>query len=231
MKHSIKALVTTALLVSVNAVSAGVINFIGLTETGGYGESAWTSLNLSSGGANVAITGHATNDNDSQQYAYLDWGTAGLGACKDVVSASKVNIKNPSAATKKNNNCAPSSDDNVTDKEYLRFVFDTNVVISKIWFNNNHDGMFNSDKNSSDLTDKVNINGSLFSVKTGYANGANGIGSFNVAANTAFDVKYYNEEFYISAIEFSKVKVPEPSAILLFGLGLLGLVAARRVKQ
>ena len=224
MKYSIKALAATAILVSANTVSAGVIDFIALTETGGYGESAWTSLNLSSGGANVAISGRASNDNDSQQYAYLDWGNAGLGACKDVVTASKVDKKNPSAATKKSNNCAPSSDDNVTSSEYLRFIFDTNVVITKIWFNNNHDGGF-------DAADKVNINGSLFSVKTGYANGANGIGSFNVAANTAFDVKYHNEEFYISAIEFSKVKVPEPSTILLFGLGLLGLVGARRIKQ
>ncbi|HOY22267.1 MAG TPA: PEP-CTERM sorting domain-containing protein [Cellvibrio sp.] len=221
MKYSIKALAATAMLVSANTVSAGVIDFIALTQTGGYGESAWSSLNLSSGGANVAISGHATNDNDSRQYAYLDWGNAGLGACKDVVTASKVDKKNAGSSS---NNCAPSSDDNVTTSEYLRFIFDTNVVITKIWFNNNHDGGFDS-------TDKVNINGNLFSVNTGYANGINGIGSFNVAANTAFDVKYHNEEFYISAIEFSKVKVPEPSTILLFGLGLLGLVGARRVKQ
>jgi hypothetical protein len=221
MKHSIKTLFGAALLTSTQLVNAGVIDFISLTETGGYGEGAWTSLNLSTGGANVAITGNATNDNDNQQYAYLDWGTAGLGSCKDALNNTLVDKLHPTSGA---NNCSPSSDDNVTASEFLRFVFDTNVVITNIWFNNNHDGGFG-------LNDKVDINGSLFGVKTGYAYGINGIGSFNVAANTNFDIKYSNQEFYISAIEFSKVKVPEPSTIFLFGLGLLGLAGARRIKR
>ena len=70
MKHSIKKIVmASALLASVSTVNAGIINFISLTETGGYGESAWTNLNLSSSGVNLAISGHAGNDNDNQQYA------------------------------------------------------------------------------------------------------------------------------------------------------------------
>jgi hypothetical protein len=222
MKHSIKkAVLASALLASVSTVNAGIINFIGLTETGGYGESAWTNLNLSSSGVNLAISGHASNDNDNQQYAYLDWGRAGLGVCKDTVTPANVDKKNPGSGA---NNCAPSNDDNVTSTEYLRFIFDSSVTVTRIWFNNNHDGGF-------DASDKVDINGNIFTVKTGYANTANGIGSFNVAANTAFDLKYFNEEFYVSAIEFEKLNVPEPSAILLFCLGFLGLLGTRKVKR
>jgi len=222
MKHSIKKIVmASALLASVSTVNAGIINFISLTETGGYGESAWTNLNLSSSGVNLAISGHAGNDNDNQQYAYLDWGRAGLGVCKDTVTPSNIDKKNPGSGA---NNCAPSNDDNVTSSEYLRFIFDSSVKVTRIWFNNNHDGGF-------DPSDKVDINGSIFTVKTGYANTANGIGPFNMAANTAFDVKYYNEEFYVSAIEFEKLIVPEPSAILLFCLGFLGLLGTRKVKR
>lgn len=222
MKYSMKKTVmATAFLTSIPSVHAGVIDFIALTETGGYGESAWTSLNLSSSGVNLAITGHATNDDDSQQYAYLDWGNAGLGSCKDTVTPSKIDMKSPGSGV---NNCHPNSDDNVTKAEYLRFMFDTSVIVTKIWFNNNHDGGFDS-------KDKVDIDGNLFTLKTGSAYGVNGIGSFNVAANTAFDLTYYNEEFYVSAIEFKKLNVPEPSAILLFGLGFLGLLGTRKIQR
>ncbi len=220
MNHFIKGLTAVVLTALVNTANAGIINFISLTEApGAYGEGAWSSLNLSTGGANVAITGHATDDNDSSQFAYLDWGTAGLGSCKDVVNPSAVNVTHPGSGT---NNCSPSSDDNVTTNEFLRFIFDTNVVITKIWFNNNHDGGF-------DAGDKVRIDGNLFSVSTGYAGGANGIGPFSVTAGYAFDIKNYNEQFYISAIEFSAV--PESSALLLLCMGLLMVIGARKARR
>lgn len=215
MKNLIKTISGAALLASVHSASAGVINFIDLTENAvtGYGESAWTSLNLSSGGANVAITGYGAA---GQQYAYLDWGNAGLGSCNSLVNANKVNTKSMGSSA---NNCNPSSDDNVTSQEFLRFVFDTNVVITNIWFNNNHDGGFG-------LGDMVSIDGNPFAVATGYASGPNGIGSFNVAAGYNFDVAYNNEQFYVSAIEFASV--PESSSLFLLSIGLLGLVSVRR---
>ena len=71
------------------------INFIALTEetaaNGGLGESAWSTLSIPSF-FGKQITGHATNDNDTAQFAYLDKGTAGLGSCKDSSSA---NVASP----------------------------------------------------------------------------------------------------------------------------------------
>lgn len=87
-------------------------HFITLTESaGGLGESAWNPLVLSVGGATVTITGHAlSGDDDPTQFAYLDWGTAGLGVCKDASVGA-----HPGSGT---NRCTPSSDDNVTVGEY-----------------------------------------------------------------------------------------------------------------
>lgn len=220
MNHFIKGIVAVAFTLIVNAAHAGIINFISLTEAAGaYGEGAWSSLNLASGGAKVSISGHASDDNDPTQYAYLDWGTAGLGSCKDVVNAAKVNTVNSGSSA---NNCSPSSDDNVTKKEFLRFIFDANVVITNIWFNNNHDGGFSSG-------DKVRVDGKVMSVATGYAGDTNGIGSFAVAAGHAFDVDYVNEQFYISAIEFAAV--PESSALMLLSIGLLMVFGLRRRRR
>ena len=168
---------------------------------------------LSVGGATVTITGHATDDDDPTQYAYLDWGTAGLGVCKD---AFNTGAHTGSSA----NQCNPSSDDNVTALEYLQFVFDRAVTIDKLWFNNNHDGGFG-------VGDMVNIAGSNYAVATGYAGGVNGIGPFSVSANTAFKVAYANEEFYMSAMEVTSV--PESGlALLMLVLGSLSVVGIKR---
>lgn len=217
MNHFIKAIAAVVLTTIVSSANAGIINFINLADgLGGYGEGAWSSLNLSSDGVNLSITGHSSDDNDSTQYAYLDRGVAGLGSCKDVLNASLVNTISPGRTA---NNCSPSSDDNVTKKESLSFVFDRNVMISNIWFNNNHDGGFGPG-------DNVKIDGHVFRLATGYAGDANGIGSFAVNGGYEFDISYLNEEFYISAIEFSAV--PEPAALLLLCIGMLAVFTARK---
>jgi len=58
----------------------------------------------------------------------MDRNIAGLGVCKDVTRRAQ---------------CTPASDDNVTgganETEILHFLFDIDVSINKIWFNNNHD--------------------------------------------------------------------------------------------
>lgn len=100
-------------------------------------------------------------------------------------------------------------------------MFDRAVTIDKLWFNNNHDGGF-------DALDKVNIAGSNYTVVKGYAgDNPSGIGPFSVSANTAFQVKYFNEEFYMSAMEVTAV--PESgSALLMLVLGSLSVVGIKR---
>ena len=199
-------------LFSTNA-SAVVIDFIQLTEgPGQLGESAWSTLSIP-GAFGLEITGHATDDDDQNQYAYLDWGRAGLGVCKD---AFNVDTAFPGSGT---NRCSPSSDDNVTDNEYLDFVFKEDVVVDNLWFNNNHDGGFGPG-------DMVTIAGMAYAVSIGYAGGANGIGSFFVAAGNTLRVAFNNEQFYVSGMEVSAV--PVPAAVWLFGTAMLGLAGLRR---
>ena len=200
-----------ALLISVFSLNANavVINFVELTEgSGQLGESYWDTLSVA-GAYGLEITGHATNDDDPDQFAYLDWNHAGLGVCKDGTGGSGAHSGSGS------NRCDPSSDDNVTVGEYLQFSFDTAVVVNNLWFNNSHDGGFDS-------ADKVTIDGVGYDVTTGYAGDGNGIGSFSLSAGQILEIAYNNEEFYVSAMEVSAV--PVPAAIWLFGTALIGLV-------
>ena len=164
----------------------------------------------------LEITGHATNDNvgDDEQFAYLDWGNAGLGVCKDALGAPS--LANPNSGA---NSCNPRSDDNVTVGEYLEFVFDQNVLVENLWFNNNHDGGFGAG-------DMVKINGVDYPVMTGYAGGINGIGTFSLLAGEVLTIGYSNEEFYMSGMAVSAV--PLPAAFWLFGSALLGFVTIGR---
>ena len=228
----------TALLMTLFSAqaSAGTIDFIDLTEkTGGLGESSWSALtaadhpDLNLFGLN--ITGHATNDSvgDTAQFAYLDWGNAGLGVCKDADGA-----PSGSNTDSRANSCDPRSDDNVTVGEYLAFSFSEDVVVENLWFNNNHDGGFGSD-------DKVTIGVGnaiadlgapapeyIFAAALGYADGPNGIGSFAVNVGQKLFVAYNNEEFYLSGMQVSAV--PVPAAVWLFGTAIAGLAGFRRRK-
>lgn len=209
--------------------SAVTINFIDLTEkAGGLGESSWSTLSATDhpdlNVFGLKITGHATNDlpnvtgtPDTEQFAYLDWGNAGLGVCKDAIGAPSG--ANPGSGA---NSCQPRSDDNVTVGEYLEFSFTQDVVVENIWFNNNHDGGF-------DALDKVTIGLFEYSVMTGYADGVNGIGPFPLSAGDILKVAYNNEEFYVSGMAVSAV--PVPAAIWLFGTAFIGLVGFNKRRK
>ena len=206
-------------LFSANA-SAVIYDFIKLTEDnpGGLGESAWGTLNV----GNMHITGHASDDGDQQQFAYLDWGNAGLGVCKDLVAGASTGADTGSGTNK----CSPSSDDNVTNHEYLDFTFDEDVTVENLWFDNNHDGGFvNGDQVNIGI---VGLGLTAFDLALGYAPGQpypqagmNGIGSFFVAKGNILRVAFNNQQFYISGMEVNPV--PVPAALWLFGTAIAGL--------
>ncbi len=210
---------------------ADIIDFVDLTESGPYGESGHSSLVI--GGTGFTLTITATKENSVTEttddaFAYLDWNHAGLGVCGNVADAND-NVFYPGSGR---NVCNPSSDDNVTNGETLSFLFDTNVVIERIWFNNTHDSSFTID--FSDGGDQILINGvPVNAVGNGYATGnsyndsiagasaGNFLGAFNAGANVPFLIGFLNEQFYISGIEV-RAAVPEPGNVGSAGPGITG---------
>ncbi len=220
MFYTKNIVLAAALFGFISTANAVILDFNSMAESSGsHGESAWNPLSLTFSDFSVNITGSASDDDDSVQYAYLDAGNAGLGVCKDLLDDSTAN----SITNSGDNLCKPSSDDNITFNEVLHFVFNQDVVIENLWFNNNHDGGFNSG-------DMIDVEGVLYDAVTGYAGDSNGIGSFLVSAGDSFDVAFYNEQFYMSAMEV-RAAVPEPGIVLLMGAGMLLLGATSQRKR
>ncbi len=189
------------------ASHATVLDFISLADGPVYGESGYTTLTLGT----ASITGTYAGD---PAFAYLDRRIAGLGVCKSVA------VTGPQGNSGINQ-CAVSSDDNVSFDEALQFVFTQNVVITNIWFNNNHDGGFGAG-------DMLTIEGVDYAAVTGYAGDANAYSTWAISAGDSFDVSFDNEQFYVSAIEW---RVPEPGMLALLSLGLIGVGLAKRKRS
>ncbi|MCB1700565.1 MAG: PEP-CTERM sorting domain-containing protein [Halioglobus sp.] len=223
-----------------------LVNFQAMAD-GSYGESAFAPLSLLADfGIDVDIAG---TFNGQDVYAYLDAGRAGLGTCRDLNASgdAKLNTKQPGSGS---NLCAISSDDNVNTynglAEGLRLTFNENISIKKIWFNNNHDhdrGMtgdtvlIGGQQNTFAASDKDAISPNLGWIFE--FTGINGDFFFGETLNIDYFIPAIGsgmrgEEFYISAIEFDTVpvvpdvRIPLPSTLALFGIGVAGMAARRR---
>ncbi len=226
-KTALYSMIGLVFALAASSANATLINFMAMADGTEWGESGYSSLD-------VGILSVTAEKNGSSAFAYLDRGTAGLGVCGLVNNTGK-------AGNSGSNRCSSgASDDNVTNGEKLIFKFDDDVTITNIWFNNNHDGGFQAGE-------YIDINGADYQAIDGVLGGlatdltkSYGFGSFNVAANTAFNVSFFDnlnnikgaigEQFYVSAIEFETRKVPAPGSLALFGLGLAGLGYMRKKK-
>ena len=187
-----------------------VINFAGMANGSDYGESGYSSLDVGI----LSITG--TKEGDSA-FAYLDRGTGGLGVCGNVADTGKQGNNGSNKCT------SGAGDDNVTDNEALSFIFAEDVMITNIWFNNNHDGGFGRG-------DMITIDGMEYGAVTGLVGDGNAYATWEILAGDSFDISFFNEQFYVSGIEFDTVDAPEPATLALIAAGLIGFAGAGRRK-
>ncbi|MCF6209587.1 MAG: PEP-CTERM sorting domain-containing protein [Gammaproteobacteria bacterium] len=218
MNITMKELLVFSVLSTASVSAQAVVIDFAVMANGATGESAWDSLNLSYADFDVSIT---STYNGDAIYAYLDRDTGGLGACQNLNAAGNANVN--TSTNSGANLCAPGNDDNITLGETLHFVFNTDVIIDTIWFNNFHDG------DRSLLGDSIDIDGFTHT----FANGGANIQSFTtvpylVSAGTMFDIAYNSEEFYVHAMDISAVTIPEPATLALMGMGLVGLAGMHR---
>lgn len=226
MARVIRWLSAAVLFASASAAHAVLVDLKKEAEPAGlYGESAWQPFSLLADfGIDVDIYGLVGG---SDAYAYMDANGAGMGVCGELEDDAPVN----EATNSGSNLCDPSSDDNVTEREALKFVFNEAVVIDKIWFNNNHD------EDQSLIDDTISIFGDDYTFSAADEDGtrsSDGIDDVRYDGPIAFEagdmalIAYYDEEFYLSAFEIRR-SVPEPLTLGLMALGLIGLGLGRRV--
>lgn len=207
---TIRNLFAALLLTAGVTANATTFDFVSMANTA---EKGFSTLSLTGAGFTLAITGTKFG---SAAFAYLDAGHGGLGVCGVLTGSLQ---------------CNPASDDNVTGGDVLSFVFNKAVTIDSIWFNNNHDG------DGSLSGNKIKIGGtdyalvSAFGVPS-YNDDWKPSQSFSVAAGVPLLMTLATsdwDQFYVSGMTITAV-IPEPEtyALLLAGLGLLGIAARRR---
>ncbi len=206
------------------SANAALFDFASMADNAGdpnyKGESAHQPLVATVDGITLIVDGYnftGTTGGDfhsirqQKVYAYLDAGDAGLGVCQT-------------------SNCAGSSDDNVTAGEalYIRTGGLEEITLEMAWFDDQNHNEINGDQ----LIDIFvgNIDGS---VTAWYLDIPMDSPSILNITGTHF-MLFHNgdpEDFYVNALAVSRPdqEVPEPAALGLVGLGLIGAgFAARR---
>ncbi len=229
-----KMLVLVSTLVAVfltGSANALVIDFAGMADGGlgasAYGEGGGQPIKLDSryqtslGSLFIDAYGYTiAGDTLVPQQAYLDesWDgrPAGMGVCQT------------------EGGCAGNSDDNVTNNEVLELHFNKEVTITGITFvNGHHDPSFNEyaefglsvGSHSSAIYSYFDLTETFDALS--FTSGAGYSGTDFLFSNT----NRANEDKYVYYVKAMTIKqVPEPGLLLLVLTGLVGVIAARRMR-
>ncbi len=183
----------------------------------GLGEFGYDWYSVTNGGVTLTASGSFVDSNGAKQAAsaYMDgrWrNRAGLGVCKVVNS---------------NNQCSPSSDDNITASETLKLVFNTTVSLDGLRFVNgehytNFDGDFQLRINEDNAL-LYTLSLAEFPLLSSF------VGQTFEFISLATASSGNNQEFYLNTLNVSTV--PLPAAAWLFGSVLLAFFGFSRRKH
>lgn len=248
-----RALAAAAVL----AVSAGVASaattytydFQAAADPGGaFGESIWSTFNtdgLGVGGPNLAITARGKIGGvQSDAYAYLDRGNAGMGVCRRPTSAGVVGVKYPNSGT---NRCGTkpadgsptgSSDDSIhkSQAEQLNFkATEAATLVRSVTVNANHDGTGKVDIGDM-VTFLLGATTQTFTAAQVYNDDWTIVLNWTVGLGDTLTFFMGNaqgagqaSEMYVTSMAVSQVPVPAAGLMLLGALG--GLAALRRRRR
>lgn len=201
--------VSTAALLFATTAGAATLDFEDLANGAETGISNGDSLMID--GLNVTFTATGTNGPGQEVAAYLDHDDAGLGVCSNWTATAAVN----------DNECNPSSDDNVTSGESVTLTFDN--LIESFTISSFNDSQHNSLAGS---TDTLLINGIEYSFTDALGATFSGTDSITFAFD---DVSGNGSQFYVGVAEVALVPLPAAGLLLLAGMG--GLAAMRRRRK
>ncbi len=213
-------------LVNVASVSAATFYFMSYADSDadadGYHERGYKDFGVTEDGITLQATGYYKQKNkwaNSNSYAYLDRGNAGLGVCHQVKGL---------------NQCDPSSDDNVTYKEKLVLTFDQTVNLDEMSFRNGgHGTKFKGKFQLSILLNGIWGEWAKYDLDRNFTSSLLGEGFAFYNPNKRDKNKY---QFYIDTMTVSSAPstlavsaVPAPGSVFLLMLGLIGLRANKKM--